>query len=192
MMQEPQQQNSPEPGVATATERQSLGEPIRAFRASPGMRIGAAVLGVVFVIIAIWWFVQDMPFSFHLWVLAALAFGIAFLAGKESHLVCPGGVIIQERNGREQHCRWEEVSEIVDSRIKMSTSANLSWLGFFYTGQGVPKEEVPPRQCVLVKKDGSRMELVDRLRGDFEELVALLREQAQSRGIPWKEEERRV
>jgi hypothetical protein len=54
------------------------------------------------------------------------------------------------------------------------------------------KSETPSRQCTLVKKDGSRLELRDLLTGNFEEMVALLREQAQSRGIPWKEEERVV
>ena len=96
--------------------------------------------------------------------LAVLA--LAHVLVKSSYLVCPDG-IIQVRFGRRRICRWDDVSEIVDRRIKQGP--------------------VSSRLCVLMRKRGEPIELSD-LAGDFGEMIALVRQQAVSRGIPWKEE----
>jgi hypothetical protein len=92
---------------------------------------------------------------------------LGYFMGKSSYLVCTGGVM-QLRLGRLQICRWEDVSEIVDIQTK----------------QGI----VTSRHCSLVKKNGGRMELINFGIHDFAGMIGLLRQQAESRGIVWKEE----
>jgi hypothetical protein len=129
-MQEPHPENTTAASLAAAQEQRELGEPIRVFAAGSGMRIGAAFCGCLLLGAAILWTVSEIPFSFHLWFLAAFAFLLAFMLGHESHVVCPGGVIIKRRRWPEQLCRWEDVSEVVDTRVKVGVGAQLEFLGF--------------------------------------------------------------
>ncbi len=157
-----------ESGASDNQDKSTLGDPIRTFRAKLTTRVLIALSGLVLLSGGIWLVIKDGAPEPGAWVvtfsLAVLA--LAYVLGKSSYLVCPGGVI-QVRFGRRRVCRWDDVSEIVDRRITQRL--------------------VTSRHCVLVKRRGDRIELSD-LVSDFGAMIALVRQQAESRGIPWKEE----
>ena len=148
----------------------SLGEPIRVFRAKLVTRAVVAVCGAIMVLGGIFllvgnygWYIQTFPL-----VLGICVLGLAYVMGKSSYLICPDGVI-RVRMGYQQQCRWDDVREIIDRHIKRGL--------------------VSSRLCELVKKNGFRLELTDLGTDDFPGMLGLIRQQAQSRGIPWREEQ---
>jgi len=146
-----------------------LGDPIRLFRPSPGAVILLAICGIVVILMGVglfiagWWSFGVVPI-----VLGIVVLFLGFVLTRQRLLVCPGGVI-HIRYGRRLWCRWEDMAEIRDTRVK----------------SGI----VSSRICTIAKKDGTRMWLQDTGIGDFGELIRLLREQGESRGIPVKEEQ---
>jgi hypothetical protein len=132
-------------------------------------RAVVAVCGAVLILLGVCCFLAGFTAGVALLpiLLGLCVLGLAYFLGKQSCLVCAGGVV-SIRFGHRQSCRWEEVSEVVDQRVK----------------HGV----VSARVCALVRKNGKRLVLLDTGIGDFGALLSLLREQATSRGIPWREE----
>jgi hypothetical protein len=151
----------------------ALGDLIRAFRAKLTTRLVVAVCGLVLFGGGVWLLIAMGPLGPGPWVLpfSIVVFGLAYFMGKSSYLICTGAVV-QVRFGYRKHCRWDELSEIIDVQIK----------------QGV----VSSRRCDLVKKNGRRIELTNLGIDDFTGMIDLIRQQAQSRGIPWKEEHQAV
>jgi hypothetical protein len=169
MMEErPEADPPPEPSKGGTSEEQALGDPIRVFRSKWTTRASTVVSGIVVLLCGVY----VISLGFLDWGVGVLLFGIivlglAYLLGQSKYLLCPGGMIAV-RLGHTQQCRWEDVGEIVDTRMT----------------QGM----VSSRRCALVKKNGSRMEMMDFGIDDFAALVALLRQQAELHRIPWKEE----
>ncbi len=172
-MQESRDSNSDESARSGGKDGDALGDPIRVFRAKLTTRLVVAACGLVLLGGGVWLLIAMGPLGPGPWVLpfSIIVFGLAYLMGKSSYLICPGGVV-QVRFGYRKPCRWDELSEIIDVQIK----------------QGV----VSSRRCDLVKKNGSRMELTNLGIDDFAGMIDLIRQQAQSRGIPWKEEQQAV
>jgi hypothetical protein len=172
-MQERRDSNPGEPTTTSDQNESALGDPIRVFRAKLATRLVVAVCGLVMLAGAIWLLISMGPLGPGAWVLpfSIAVFGLAYFMGKSSYLVCTGG-IIQVRFGYRRHCRWDDVSEIIDVQIK----------------QGM----ISSRRCDLVRKNNSRLELTNLGIDDFAALIDLIRQQAQLRGIPWKEEQQTV
>ena len=167
-MQQSRDANSSEPSAADNKDESALGHPIGIFRAKLTTCLLIAVSGLVMLGGGVWLVIKEGAPESGAWVFtfSLVVLALAYVLGKSSYLVCPGG-IIQVRFGRRRVCRWDEVSEIVDRRIKQRL--------------------VSSRLCVLVRKYGEPIELSD-LVGDFGAMMALVRQQAESRGIPSKEE----
>jgi hypothetical protein len=169
MMPERREDDAPEPSRSAVNQEQALGDPIRVFRSKWTTRAAMFVSGILVLLCGVY----VMSLGFVDWGVGVLLFGIcvlglAYLMSQSKYLLCPGGVIAV-RLGHRRAYRWEDVGEIVDTRIN----------------QGM----VSSRRCTLVKKNGASLELIDFGIDDFPALVALLREQAESHDIPWKEEQ---
>jgi len=150
-----------------ANDENPLGEPIRVFRAKLVTRIALIVSGAVILMGGIYLLIEWSTIATLPLLLGLMAMVLGYFMGKSMILVCPRGVI-NVRWGVRQMCRWEDIGQIVDTKIK----------------QGL----VTSRRCALVKKNGGRMELHDLGLDDFAGLTSLLRQQAELRGIEWKEE----
>lgn len=153
-----------------------LGQPIRAFKAGGGARVVAALAGIVLALLGAFLIVRDWSdgiVSSIGWITVPpglFAIALAFFLGQSSYLVCPDGVI-RVRSGRRVLCRWSDVAEIIDLKFE----------------QGM----VAARRCVLVLKNGARLEIPDIGMADFPALLDLIRQQSAPHGVPWKEEQRR-
>jgi hypothetical protein len=150
-------------------EEPSLGEPIRAFRVKMAMRVLIGFCGLVLILLGVGWIVLlqgGYGTAFPI-VLGVFVVGLAFVLPKQEYLVCPGGVMVI-RGGNKKWCRCEEITEIIDQRVK----------------HGI----VSGRVCVLVRKSGANLSFSDTGISDFGAMIALLREQAAAHSIPWREE----
>ena len=147
--------------------------PIGVFRARMTTRLMVAACGVVLLAGGIWLLIEMGATGPGPWVLpfSVVVLGLAYFMGRSSYLIYPGG-IVRVRFGYRLRCRWEELSEIRDVQIK----------------QGL----VSSRRCDLVKKNGSRIELTNLGISEFAAMIDLIRQQAQSQGIPWKEDPQAV
>ncbi len=172
-MQERPDSNSDKAATGGSQVDNMLGDPIRVFRAKLTTRLVVAACGIVIFAGGVWLLIAMGPWGPGPWLLpfSIVVFGLAYFMGKSSYLICPGGVI-QVRFGYRKHCRWDEISEIIDVQIK----------------QGL----VSSRRCDLVKKNGSPMALTKLGIDDFAGMMDLIRRQGQSHGIPWKEEQQTV
>jgi hypothetical protein len=145
-----------------------LGTPLRVFRAKLAIRLVVVVCGIILLCGGGWLCVEMGPTGPGPYVITLSLFILAFayLLSKSRYTVCPDGMIL-ERFGRRKLCRWSAVVEIVDRHTK----------------QGI----VTSRSCVFRGKTGPRLELPS-VGYDFDGMVALIREQARQRQIPWREE----
>jgi hypothetical protein len=150
-------------------EDTSFGEPIRKFRVKLRTRLLIGFCGLVMILLgATLLFTGSVKTGAYPIVLGFVVVALAFLLPRLEYLICPGGIVVI-RSGNKTWCRWEDFAEIIHQRIK----------------HGI----VSGRMCVLVRKTGTKMSIADTGIGDFGTMIALLREQATARGIPWKEEQ---
>jgi hypothetical protein len=91
---------------------------------------------------------------------------LAFQIGNRRLLLTPSEVI-RVRGRERESCRWEEVTEVVLTSIKIRLTT------------------LPV--CVFMKKDGSRFELREFDGAGYESVLAVLRREAESRGLRWRE-----
>jgi hypothetical protein len=162
------QNDGQSPASGDHVDEKLLGDPIRVFRAKLVTRAAVAVSGIVMVAGGIYLFVgQGSDIGTIPLLVGICALALAYFMGKSKYLIGPDGVI-KDRWGHRQMCRWDEVSEIRDRHVT----------------QGL----VTSRMCILVMKNGARMDLPDLGIGDFAKMHALIRQQAESHGLPWKEE----
>jgi hypothetical protein len=91
---------------------------------------------------------------------------LAFQIGNRRLLLTPSEVI-RVRGRERESCRWEEVTEVVLTSIKIRLTT------------------LPV--CVFMKKDGSRFELREFDGAGDESVLAVLRREAESRGLRWRE-----
>jgi hypothetical protein len=164
-VQEERAQTSP----ADSQEGDAPGDAIRVFRAKVTTRLVVVACGIVLLGAGVWLLIEMSAWGPGPWLLTLgiVVLWLAYLMGRSSYLVYRDRVV-KKRLGHEQICWWNEVSEVLDLRVK----------------QGI----VSSRTCVLVKTAGTRFELQDLGINAFAAMLDLLRQQAASRGIPWREE----
>ncbi len=171
-MQEPSNGQGVPATRSTALDQASLGTPIAVFRPSLHSRIVigvcAGVLLVAGVFIALY-LGGSYIYGTFLVSTAVLILFLAFALGRTYVLIGPNG-LIRIKGGRQDSCRWEELREIV---VSVPTAGGV---------------KVAFRRCALVKRDGSRIELLDVNVGHFEAMVDAMRRLSQPRHVAWKEE----
>jgi hypothetical protein len=150
-----------------------LGKPIRVFRPRPAARLTVALSALIIggggLCLVIYDFTQGIIYSFG-WMAfwpGLLALVLAYFMGKSRYVIGEGGVL-RIHFGYALSCTWAEIREIIDLHTKQSI--------------------VSSRSCVLATKAGPRIVLQDLGIGDFSDLIDLVRKQAATHGIPWREE----
>ena len=146
------------------------GDAIRVFRSKGIIRFGIAISGIIIFCVGVFllYEIRGARFNPGIWVitLALLVLGLSYLLGRMKYTVDSEGIGQVLLSGQ-KFCRWDQIAEIVDRRTKQGT--------------------VSSRSCVLLQKNGAQMEIGD-LAIDYQAITALIRQRAESRGIPWKEE----
>jgi hypothetical protein len=159
----------------TAGGHDAFGTPLQSFQPSLWARIIVIACGVVMLLAGTLIIIASYsePSGYlsrrvgcGLVVLGPVICLLAYRLGSHRLLVCPGG-IVRIRGRVQEHCRWDEISEIV------VTCDRTRW--------------VSSRRCSLAKRDGSRIALVDVAVGRFPLLVDTLRRMAALHSISWKE-----
>ncbi|HZZ77056.1 MAG TPA: hypothetical protein VFE62_00975 [Gemmataceae bacterium] len=173
-MREPTRDGN-DPSEIHAGTSDSLGTPVRMFKPSPFKRIAMAVCGAAMLGCGL--FVTFYPgvggteiiFGPYL----AGAGGLVLIAAlyflrSQTLLICARG--IQRSAGRKQeHYLWHDVCEIASVQVKRGL--------------------VTSRRCLIVGKDGTQILLTDIAIGEYDDMLAVLRQLAAEHAIPWKEEQ---
>jgi hypothetical protein len=169
-MREPAHDSGDGASGNSAPDGESLGTPIRVFRATSRDRVIIAVCGAA--MLGCGTFIAFFPprgsfFGPFLAGWGAVVLWLALLLGNQRLLICPGGVL-RIRGRKQECCRWDEISEIVEARVQTRGTSS--------------------RRCSLVKRDGTRILVQDLNVGRFESFVDTLRQLSEPHRIPWKKE----
>jgi hypothetical protein len=151
-----------------------LGQPIAVFQASGRTRLvlavcGAVMVGFAFVAFIIWGWPVGRYLPVKMASVGVVVLLLAFALGRQQTVIYFGGVG-RFRGRLKEYCRWGQISEIVVS---------LPAGGGFH---------VQYQRCSLLKRDGSRIDLLDLNVGQFGDFVNTLHQASEPHGIPWREE----
>ena len=171
-MQEPPKDVNASATPGAALDQAALGTPIAVFK--PSIRSRVVIGGCGAVLFAAGLFIAFYPGGQYCYGVFLASTGtiivfLSFLLGTRRLLIGPGGVI--RIDGQKQDsCRWDELREIV---VSVPAAGGV---------------KVAYRRCSLVRRDGSRIDLLDLNVGKFETMVDTLRQMSLPHHIPWKDE----
>jgi hypothetical protein len=100
-------------------------------------------------------------------VVGAFLLTVAYLAWRQRFIIYSNGFVAVRALGRNQLSTWSEISEIIERN----------------TGS------LEERQCLFVKRDGTRILLNEALFPRTDRIMDMLRKLADERGLPWKKQD---